>query len=517
MMRLLCLIILFYGVLPMIPVAAVQPDQPNIILFLVDDMGWQDTSVPFWDKSTPLNERYRTPNMERLAAQGIKFTNAYACAVCSPSRISLMTGLNAARHRVTDWTLHYYKDPAAKLPTRGRGSRLSVPQWNINGLSPAGEIPLAVQAKCLPAILQDAGYRTIHVGKAHFGALQTAAANPQGIGFDVNIAGHAPGGPGSYYGKRNFAVDPAKTGSNVWDIPGLEAYHGQDIFLTEALTREANKAIDAAVADRRPFFLYMAHYAIHAPIKPDARFVDHYPGIPAVEAAYASLIEGMDKSLGDLMANVQRHGLTDNTIVLFMSDNGGLSAHARAGKAHTHNRPLSSGKGSNHEGGIRVPMLVKWPGVTRPASTCADPVIIEDFFPSVLQMAGIDPPQQIGGVIDGRSFVPQLRGSEGLSQGRSLVWHYPNHWGPTGPGINFCSALRKDDWKLVYYHDALRKDGPFELFNLSEDIGESNNLAAAYPERVAELAGDLAEKLIEYDAQMPIVKATGQVVPLPLR
>ncbi len=513
-MRFLCLVMLLHFVGPAVPVPADEQDKPNIILFLVDDMGWQDTSVPFWDKPTAYNERYRTPHMQRLANQGMKFTDAYACAVCSPSRISLMTGLNAARHRVTDWTLHYYQDPAAKLPTRGR-SPLGVPQWNINGLSPLGDIPLAVQAKCLPALLHDSGYCTIHAGKAHFGALTTAAANPQGIGFDVNIAGHAPGGPGSYYGKQNFATDPSKPGSNVWDIPGLEAYHGQDIFLTEALTREANKAIDTAVANQQPFFLYMAHYAIHAPIKPDPRFVDHYPDIPPVEAAYASLIEGMDKSLGDLMANVERHGLTDKTIVLFMSDNGGLSAHARAGQPHTHNRPLSSGKGSNHEGGIRVPMLVKWPGVTRPASVCRDAVIIEDFFPSILQMAGIDPPQQVGGVIDGRSFVPQLRGNQGLSRGRHLVWHYPNHWGPTGPGINFCSAIRKDDWKLVYYHDASRKDGQYELFNLSDDIGESSNLAAAYPERVAELADDLAEKLAKYNAQMPIVKATGQPVPLP--
>lgn len=513
-MRFHCLIILFLCVLPTHPVPAAETGQPNIILFLVDDMGWQDTSVPFWNKATPFNERYRTPNMERLANQGMKFTDAYACAVCSPSRISLMTGLNAARHRVTDWTLHYFDDPMSKLPTRGR-SRLSVPQWNINGLSPQGSIPLAVQAKCLPAILHDAGYRTIHAGKAHFGALTTAAADPKEIGFDVNIAGHAPGGPGSYYGQQNFAVDPAKPGSNVWDIPGLESYHGQDIFLTEALTREANKAIDAAVANNQPFFLYMAHYAIHAPIKPDPRFVEHYPDIPAVEAAYASLIEGMDKSLGDLMTNVERHGLTNKTIVLFMSDNGGLSAHARGGTAHTHNRPLSSGKGSNHEGGIRVPMLVKWPGVTQPSSVCSDAVIIEDFFPSILEMAGINPPKPIGGMIDGRSFVPQLRGGSGLSQGRSLVWHYPNHWGPTGPGINFCSAIRKDDWKLVYYHDALRKGGQYELFNLSDDIGESNNLASAYPERVAQLADNLAEKLTEYNAQMPIVKATGQPVALP--
>ncbi len=494
-----------------------ESSKPNIILFLVDDMGWQDTSVPFWSKKTPFNELYRTPNMERLASQGMKFTNAYACAVCSPSRISLMTGLNAARHRVTDWTLNYFKDPAAKLPTRGRGSPLSVPQWNINGLSPKGNIPLAIEAKCLPAFLHDAGYRTIHVGKAHFGALTTAAANPKGIGFDVNIAGHAPGGPGSYYGTRNFAVNPGITGSSVWDIPGLENYHGKDIFLTEALTLEANKAIDAAIADKKPFFLYMAHYAIHAPILPDPRFVDNYPGMPKVEAAYASLIEGMDKSLGDLMANIERHGLDDTTIILFMSDNGGLSAVGRAGARHTHNKPLSSGKGSNHEGGIRVPMLVKWPGITKAASVCSDAVIIEDFFPSVLKMAGVELPQQIGGVIDGRSFVSQLRGKKGLSKGRNLVWHYPNHWGPTGPGINFCSAIRRDNWKLVYYHDASRKDGQYELFNLNDDIGESKNLMSTHPMRAAELASDLARKLTEYKAQMPTVKATGKIVPLPKR
>ena len=515
MSRLFLTLLLFIVALVHNNLSGQEDSQPNIVLFLVDDMGWQDTSVPFWNQTTDFNRRYRTPNMERLTQRGMKFTNAYACAVCSPSRISLMTGLNAARHRVTDWTLNYIDDSEKKLATRGNGN-LRVPQWNINGLSPRKDIPLSVQARCLPAILKDAGYRTIHVGKAHFGALTTPAANPMAIGFDVNVAGHAPGGPASYYGKRNFSVNPKQPGANVWDIPGLEKYHGKDIFLTEALTLEATQAIDQAVSDKKPFFLYMAHYAIHAPLQSDPRFVDHYSDLPPSEAAYASLIEGMDKSLGDLLDRVEHHGLSDQTIILFMSDNGGLSAHARAGPAHTHNRPLSSGKGSNHEGGIRVPMMVQWPGKTQSGSTCDDAVIIEDFFPTILEMAGINVPQQNGVVIDGVSFTRQLQGESGLSRGRHLVWHYPNHWGPTGPGINFCSAIRKDNWKLIYYHDVLRAQGQYELFNLTEDIGETNNLANRFPNRVKELAQALSTKLVEYKAQMPIVKATGETCPLPL-
>lgn len=476
-------------------------DRPNIILFLVDDMGWQDTSVPFHTDVTDWNRRYNTPNMEKLARQGMKFTQAYACSVCSPTRISLMTGLNAARHRVTNWTLNKNSTNDAKHPT------LDLPDWHVNGLSPVAGVERTVHAKSIPAYLKEVGYRTIHVGKAHFGANGTPAADPTTIGFDVNIAGHAAGAPGSFLATENF-------GQGVWAVPGLEKYHGQDIFLTEALTREANLAMDQAVADQEPFFLYMAHYAVHVPFSPDDRFFQKYldRGIGKTEAMYAALIEGMDKSLGDILDNVERHGLADDTIVIFMSDNGGLSASGRGGQKHTHNRPLSSGKGSALEGGTRVPMIVYQPGVTQPQSVCHQPVIVEDFFPTILEMAEVDDVEQVGGVVDGISFTNLLKGEKDeLRQERPLVWHFPNHWGPKGPGIGPTSSIRQGDWKLIYYHASLE----FELFQLDLDIEEHNNVAGKKPVVRDKLALLLGKLLRERNAQMPTLKSTGEAVPFP--
>ncbi len=478
-------------------------EKPNIIMFLVDDMGWQDTSVPFWKEKTEFNKLYKTPNMEKLASEGIKFTNAYACSVCSPTRISLMTGLNAIRHRVTDWT--FGKVEAGKIGRKGKG-KMTPPVWNANGMSPDPSVPLAVHAKGLPKFLQEAGYRTIHAGKAHFGAKGTPAENPINIGFDVNIAGHAPGGLSSYLGTKNFARNSKNPGGSNWDVPGLEKYHGKDIYLTEVLTIEANKAMDKAVEDKKPFFLYMSHYALHTPYNEDSRFIEKYKkqGLHPKEAMYAALIEGMDKSLGDLMANVERHGLTDDTVILFMSDNGGLSAVGRGGKRHTHNLPLKSGKGSINEGGIRVPMLVKWPGVSKANTVCKETVIIEDFFSTILEIAGVEDPQQIGGVIDGVSFVPILKGATDGIKKRPLVWHYPNQWGPSGPGISYVSAIRQGKWKLIYHHNKDRKEGQFELYNLEEDIQEQENLIKKYPELGSSLFKEFRGIFRSMKGQLPL-------------
>ena len=339
--------------------------RPNIVMFLVDDMGWQDTSVPFHTEETPFNRRYHTPNMQRLAKSGMKFTQAYSCTVCTPTRVSLMTGLNAARHRVTNWTLRV--EPA----TDREHDTLRFPGWNSGGLCPTSGVKRTVHATPLPAVLRQAGYRTIHTGKAHFGAVDTPGADPLNLGFDVNIAGHAAGAPASYLGTDNFS-NKRSNKNRPWDVPGLEKYHGQDIFLTEALTREALVAMDQAIDDGKPFFLYVAHYAVHTPLMKDSRFYQTYrdAGLDHKEAMYSAMIEGMDKSLGDILDNIERHDLSDETIVLFTSDNGGLSAHARGGEPNTHNRPLASGKGSAYEGGIREPMIVRWPGVTKAGSTC---------------------------------------------------------------------------------------------------------------------------------------------------
>ncbi len=490
---------------------ACQPEElaetpPNIVLFMVDDMGWQDTSVPFWTERTLFNDRYHTPNMERLAKEGMKFTQAYATPVCSPTRVSLMTGMNAARHRVTNWTLHKDKIQPMEIDH----ATLQFPKWNVNGMSPVAGDPKAVHAMPLPQALHDVGYFTIHSGKAHLGAIGTPGENPLNLGFDINIAGHAAGAPASYLGTDNFGN--GKEGKEIWAVPGLKKYHGKNIFLTEAITREALIAIDSAVTTKQPFFLYLSHYAVHTPIMGDDRYLQKYleKGLDSIEAKYATMVEGMDKSLGDVMNYLEKKNLSENTIILFMSDNGGLSVHARGGDANTHNKPLASGKGSMYEGGIREPMLVKWSGKIEPESVSDYQLIIEDFYPTILELAGIDSLKTVQ-KIDGQSFVSVLKGEKEYAGVRPLFWHYPNEWGVEGPGIGAASTVRKGDFKLIYFH----ADRRIELYNLKDDIGEVNNLFDKNPEKVKELAEILTEHLKAVDAQMPIDKETGEQVGYP--
>ena len=468
--------------------------QPNIVFFFVDDMGWQDTSEPFHTEITALNRRYHTPNMEKLADEAMKFTQAYACAVCSPSRVSLMTGLNAARHGVTNWTLRKNESPDPEHPV------LDMPQWNVNGLSPVSGVERTVHARTMPMFLQEAGYRTVHAGKAHWGAKGTPGENPMNLGFDVNIAGHAAGGPGSYYGKNNFSAAFRK-GDRIWDIPGLEEYHGQDVYLNEVLTLEANETVEAAVADDEPFYLYMSHYAVHAPWEKDERYYQKYKDreLRDFDATYASMLESMDKSLGDIMANLERLGVDGNTIVIFMTDNGAPSQAAR-------NEPLRGHKLTPYEGGIRVPMMVKWPGVTEAGSTCEDYVIIEDLFPTILEMADVQDYGQVGGRIDGVSFVPLLKQTHGYPKGRSLFWHFP-HCYDQPP----YSVVRRGDWKLIYFYH----DQHYELYNLAEDIGESRDLYEQRQDVAESLAATLHDFLAGAKAHVPTLKQTGEAVPLP--
>lgn len=483
-------------------------ERPNIILFLVDDMGWQDTSVPFWKERTSSNDKFETPNMERLAAQGVKFTQAYACSISSPSRCSLFSGMNAARHRVTNWT--YPKNET----TDRRSDVLQLPEWNMNGICQTGGIEHTCQVTSLAQVLRDNGYHTIHCGKAHFGAFNTPGESPYHMGFEVNIAGHAGGAPASYLSERNFGNrTDGKTGS-WFAVPGLEKYWKKDVFLSEALTLEAEKALDKAREYKQPFFLYMAHYAVHVPVDKDMRFYPKYleKGLSPKEAAYASLVEGMDKSLGDLMDYLDKYGLTDNTIILFMSDNGGLAAEPawRDGKTHSQNAPLNSGKGSAYEGGIREPMIVKWPGVTSAGIFCDKPVIIEDFYPSILEMAGVRNYSTVQ-KIDGISFVPLLTGKGDPSKGRRFYWNYPNLWGNNGPGIGATAAIREGDWKLVYYYENAEK----ELFNIKEDISEQYNKVAEQPVLTKKLSKKLGRYLRSVDAQRPSFKKTSKPCPWP--
>ncbi|MCG2590442.1 sulfatase [Rhodohalobacter sulfatireducens] len=476
-----------------------EEKKPNILFFFVDDMGWQDTSVPFHEDTTELNRRYHTPNMETLADQGVKFTQAYAAAVCSPSRISLMTGMSMARHGVTNWTLYEGESPDDLYGPED--SAIIPPEWNVNGLAPEEGVPNTIVAETLPMLLKEAGYTTIHVGKGHFGAIDTPGADPLNLGFDVNIAGRASGAPGSYHGENNFSAE-SRGGSTVWDVPGLEKYHGQEINLTEALTREANAVIDSVVATGSPFYLYMSHYAIHSPFERDRRFYQKYAdrGFSEFEATYASMIEGMDKSLGDLMAKLEELGVEENTVVVFMSDNG-------APKQAPLNRPLRGHKLMVYEGGVRVPMIAKWPGITEAGREEDQYLIIEDIFPTFLEIAGITEDSFPDHTVDGKSFVPLLRNEAGADwQERPIFWHYPHIYDQPP-----YSSIRKGDWKLVYFHE----DQSLELYNLEEDLSESNDLSDQRPEKVEELAGILTEHLRNTDADMPTLKSTGEQVPYP--
>lgn len=490
------------------PARAAAPERPNILLFLVDDMGWQDTSVPFWERRTPYNDTFETPNMERLARMGVTFTQAYASSISSPSRCSLITGAAAARHGVTNWTLQRDRttDAASDL--------LELPAWNCNGVQQVGGIPRTYVGTSFVDLLRAAGYHTIHCGKAHFGAIDTPGEDPHHWGFEVNIAGHAAGGLASYLGEQNYGNRTDGQPQSLFAVPGLERYWGTSTFVTEALTREAVAALDKARLYGQPWFLYMAHYAVHVPIDRDARFYDKYRrrGLSEREAAYAALVEGMDRSLGDLLDYLERTGQADRTVVLFMSDNGGLAAQPawRDGEPHTQNAPLRSGKGSAYEGGIREPMIVSWPGVTAPGTRCGSYVAIEDFWPSILEMAGVRAPRSAGPV-DGVSFVPLLRRTGDPSRGRALYWNCPNLWGPEGPGIGPTCTVREGRWKLIYWYDTGRK----ELYDIPADIGERHDRAAAEPRVVRRLSRKLGRYLRRVGAQRPSFRATGRPCPWP--
>ncbi len=481
-----------------------QSLRSNIIVFLVDDMGWQDSSVPFWNQVTSFNKRYHTPNMERLAKEGMKFTNAYATPVSSPTRICLLTGMNAAHHGVTN-----YLSIEKNTNTDFADEQMSPAPWNINGLSPIPGIPKTVYATPFPQLLKDDGYFTIHVGKVHWATTSTPGANPYNMGFMVNISGHAGGGPQSYLGQNNYGNIPGKSKGSA--VPGLEEYFGTDTFLTEALTLEAIKSLEAPINNKQPFYLNMAHHAVHAPIQADQRFYKKYldAGLDTSEAKYASMIEGMDKSLGDIMDYLKKKEIDDNTIIIFMSDNGGTClVPPRGGERYTQNLPLKAGKGYVYEGGIRVPMLVKWQGVVNPGTISNQYVIIEDLFPTILEMARIKNYKTVQ-TIDGISIVPILKNATYIDSARTLIWHLPNKWQPNDG--HYQSAIRQGHWKLIYK----MRDGKKELYDLASDISETNNLAYQYPEKVKELSYLFSQQLRKWKSPMPVVKITGKVVPLP--
>jgi len=472
----------------MLQLNAQQTKRPNIILFLIDDMGWMDSSVPFGDSIGFLNKQFRTPNLELLAKQGVKFTNAYSNSVCTPTRTSILTGMNVTQHGVTNWT-----SPVKNNSTDAKDDQFNPAPWKINGVD-------IKSITTYPQILKQAGYYTIHVGKAHWGPAGTPMSNPLNVGFMVNIAGHAAGHPQSYYGKDNYGNIPGK--STYQSVPDLMNYHGSDTNLTEALTLEAINSIVEPIRLKMPFYLNMSHYAVHVPIQPDVRFYQSYldVGLDTPYAKYASMVASMDKSLGDIMKYLTAKNIAKNTIIIFMSDNGGLSLSGARGKnAHVQNLPLRAGKGSLYEGGIRVPMIVKWPEFAKANTSNNQYVIAEDFFPSILEMAGVSNTKTIQRV-DGKSFVPLLKNNKLSDTNRILVWHYPNKWiEGDGPAINYKSAIRQGSWKLIYD----LRNGHKELYNLSNDIGEQFDLSMKQPAKTIQLNSLLKEYLEKNNSPMP--------------
>ena len=485
--------------------SAVQAqERPNIIVFLVDDMGLMDTSVPFLTddagqpKAYPLNDWYHTPHMERLAAQGIRFTTFYAQSVSSPSRTSLMTGQNAARHRTTNWINTESNNVTPYGP----------PAWNWEGLKSA--TPL------YPKVLQQAGYRTIHVGKAHFGCGGSEAEDPCKLGFDVNIAGSSIGEPGSYLGQHGYGLIK---GYRPRAVPGLEKYHGTDTFLTEALTQEAIAAVRASVAEGQPFYLNMSHYAVHMPFEKDPRFYARYAnrGQREDECAFSTLIEGMDQSLGDLMDSLEEMGIARETLILFLGDNGS-AAPLGGPDDYGSSAPLRGKKGAAYEGGVRVPFIAAWahPDADHPmqqqypiatGAVQSQPATIMDIYPTVLSVAGIAAPQ--GHTLDGADLKKLLTGRRDKRHRDDFLMHFPhehNH--------SYFTTYRKGDWKLIYYYNPEQPEQPrYELYNLERDPFETQNLAQQEPRHLKQLIRAMKVQLEREGALYPVDKQGQEIHP----
>ena len=422
---------------------------PNFVFLFVDDMGWADVGCYG-------NTFHETPHIDRLAADGLRFTDAYAaCPVCSPTRASLMTGKYTPRTGVTDWIPgNSYND--VPLECQQTQEYLSL-----------DEVTLAEALKA-------GGYNTAFLGKWHLGKEKYY---PTEQGFDINIAGNHKGHP------HNGFFSP-------WNLQNLEnGPKGQ--YLTDRLTKEAIDLLKDYRTQEAPFLLYMSYYTVHAPVQAPKEKIQKYrqkdPKGPWKNAKYAAMVEALDDNVGRLLKALERLGLAENTVVFFFSDNGGWW---RA----TENHPLRGYKGQLYEGGIREPMIVRWPGVTEPGTVCHEPVISTDFYPTMLDIAGLDPrPEQHK---DGVSLVPLLQGGGTLDR-KAIYWHYPHyclqHKGyPSG-------AVRKGDYKLIEFYE----DRHLELYNLARDIGEKNNMAEENPEKASELARMLEKWRKEVGAFVP--------------
>jgi len=491
---------------------------PNVVLFLVDDMGWMD--------STPYGSTYYdTPHMQRLASQGMRFTRAYSQPLCSPTRACLLTGQSAARHGIIV--------PNGHLAPVARSLANSGPA-NVAVLYPASQSFLDPATYTLGEALRDAGYRTGHFGKWHLGL--TEPYWPERQGFDVAFHCHPdPGPPGAYfspYGVLPPGTDPSKGAKRVFgtitDGPPGE-------YITDRLADEAIRFIEQSVAaDRsRPFYLNLWHYGVHGPwghkeslTAEMAKRTD--PSGRQNNPLMASMLKSVDESLGRLLDTLDRLGIADDTLVIFTSDNGGnthsntdtdrkaetkrdktatrnakqaaanstLASYRKwAGhKPPTNNAPLRDGKGTVYEGGVRVPLIVRFPGRVRPGSTSDAIVGCTDVYPTVLELAGI--PRRPDHPIDGVSYAAALRGGGPPARDAYMIW-FPTKAG----GV----SVYQGEWKLIRRYEP-RPDlyeGTRELFNLAADVGETTNLAAKMPEKVKELDAVIDRLVAETGALAP--------------
>jgi arylsulfatase A len=455
---------------PALGVGASARARPNIVFILVDDLGWMDAACYG-------SRFYETPNIDRLAVQGMRFTDAYAaCAVCSPTRAAVMTGRYPARMGVTDWIRSRFQGGA--IPEDKRNPTEYVGGKNRKLLCPPNVLWMELDEITIAEALKPAGYVSCHIGKWHLGADEWY---PDRQGFDYNIGGCDYGQPPSYF-------DPyCRKGQGC--IPTLEPKEeGQ--YLTD---REAEEAVRFIRQYKdRPFFLHMAHYAVHTPIQAKADVTARYEAKEPTNqknAKYAAMIESVDDAVGSICAVLDELKLTENTLVFFTGDNGGLLPI-------TDNAPLRSGKGYPYEGGIREPLIVRWPGVVKAGSLSDEPVTSVDYLPTICDAAGVSIPTDRD--IDGLSLVEHLMSGGDKALGRdSLFWHFPHY---RGPDVVPYSIVRAGPWKLIKRYEGKT----FELFNLNDDLSERNDLAEKMPERVKELDAILHRWLTKTNAKMPV-------------
>ena len=452
-----------------------SPTRPNFIVLLVDDWGWRDAGVQVSD----LDE---TPNIDRFATTAVRFTDGYAaCTVCSPTRNALMTGMYPARTNCTDWIAGF----------KPKNPKLRIPDWNMK---------LDHEHVTIAEALKRDGYATAHVGKWHLTPPERDKVDaylPTEHGFDVNIGGNRWGAPGSYFypfkrgrGNNARAVTPLPEGGKKGD------------YLTDFLTDHALKFIENQAKANKPFYLNFWYYNVHTPIQGRPDLVEKYkkkladmPHADRVQhhknATYAAMVESVDISVGRILAKLDELGVADNTVIILTGDNGGLD---RRNNQPTDNHPLREGKGHVYEGGTRVPLMIRWPNAAKPAVTDT-PAMTIDFYPTMLQIAGVRGDPGHNANVDGTSLVPVLLKPE-TQPNRDLFWHYPHyHAGGATP----YGAIRRGDYKLIEFYEGMS----VELYNLKDDLGEKIDLAEQMPDKIKELRDRLHAWRTRVDAQMP--------------